>query len=181
VSAPGMFGRYAEVPVEGMTAEQRAAHRALVEGPRGGVSGPYRAWLSNPALVRSLAALDEHLNSERIALSPAEREVAILAGAVRWRAEYVIGAHVPRATAAGVPGAAVAAIVAGAVPALPDRRQRVVHDVAMGLADGGPLPPPLYEAAVEVLGHAALADLTALLGYYTAVAFTVNAYDVPAP
>jgi 4-carboxymuconolactone decarboxylase len=71
--------------------------------------------------------------------------------------------------------------VAGAVPALPDRRQRVVHDVAMDLADGGALPLPLYEAAVEVLGHAALADLTALLGYYTAVAFTVNAYDVPAP
>ncbi|HEY6758796.1 MAG TPA: carboxymuconolactone decarboxylase family protein [Baekduia sp.] len=176
-----MFGRYAEVPVEGMTAEQRAAHRALVEGPRGGVSGPYRAWVTNPALVHALAALDEHVNSERSALSPAEREIAILASAVHWSAEYVIGAHAPRATAAGVPAAAVAAIVAGAAPELDDRRQRVVHDVAMGLADGGVLPPPLYDAAVDVLGHAALADLTVLLGYYTAVAFTVNAYDVPSP
>ena len=62
-----MFGRYAEVPVEGMTTEQRAAHRALVEGPRGGVSGPYRVWVTNPALVHALATLDEHLNSDRIA------------------------------------------------------------------------------------------------------------------
>jgi 4-carboxymuconolactone decarboxylase len=131
--------------------------------------------------VHALAALDEHLNSDRLALSAAEREIAILASAVRWRAEYVIGAHVARATAAGVPAAAVVAIVAGEAPVLADRRQRVVHDVATGLADGGALPPPLYEAAVDVLGHAALADLTVLLGYYTAVAFTVNAYDVPAP
>jgi 4-carboxymuconolactone decarboxylase len=181
VNAPRMFGRYAEVPVERMSAEQRSAHRALVEGPRGGVSGPYRAWLSNPALVQALPALDEYLNSERLSLSPAELEIAILAIAVRWRAEYVIGAHVPRAAAAGAPAAAIAAIVAGELPELPDRRQQVVHDVSVGLAGGGVLPRPLYEAAVEVLGHGALADLTVVLGFYSAVSFTLNVYDVPAP
>jgi 4-carboxymuconolactone decarboxylase len=176
-----MFGRYAEVPVERMSAEQRSAHRALVEGPRGGVSGPYRAWLSNPALVQALPALDEYLNSERLSLSPAELEIAILAIAVRWKAAYVIGAHVPRAVAAGVPAAAVAAIVAGEPPELADRRQRVVHDVAIGLAGGGVLARPLYDAAVEALGHDTLADVTVVLGFYTAASFTVNVYDVPAP
>jgi 4-carboxymuconolactone decarboxylase len=181
VNAPRMFGRYAEVPVERMSAEQRSAHRALVEGPRGGVSGPYRAWLSNPALVQALPALDEYLNSERLSLSPAELEIAILAIAVRWKAAYVIGAHVPRAVEAGVPAAAVAAIVAGEPPELPDRRQRVVHDVAIGLAGGGVLARPLYDAAVEALGHDTLADVTVVLGFYTAASFTVNVYDVPAP
>ena len=33
------FGRYAEIPVDRMTAEQREGYRFLVEGPRGRLPG----------------------------------------------------------------------------------------------------------------------------------------------
>ena len=49
------FGRYAEIPVEKMTAEQQAGYRFLVDGPRGRLPGPYRVWVHNPALVHAVA------------------------------------------------------------------------------------------------------------------------------
>jgi hypothetical protein len=36
------FGRYTEIPVEKMTAEQQAGYRLMVDGPRGHLPGPYR-------------------------------------------------------------------------------------------------------------------------------------------
>jgi 4-carboxymuconolactone decarboxylase len=43
------FGRYAEITVEQMTAEQQAGYRFLVDGPRGRLPGPYGVWVHNPA------------------------------------------------------------------------------------------------------------------------------------
>ena len=34
------FGRYAEIPVEQMTAEQQAGYRFLIDGPRRRMSAP---------------------------------------------------------------------------------------------------------------------------------------------
>lgn len=39
------FGRYTELPVEQMTPEPQAGYRLLVDGPRGRLPGPYRAWV----------------------------------------------------------------------------------------------------------------------------------------
>ena len=48
------FGRYAEIPVEQMTAEQQAGYRFLVDGPRGRLPGPYHVWVHNPKLVHAI-------------------------------------------------------------------------------------------------------------------------------
>ena len=45
------FGRYAEIPVDRMTSEQREAYRFLVEGPRGRLPGPYKVWVHNPFAI----------------------------------------------------------------------------------------------------------------------------------
>jgi 4-carboxymuconolactone decarboxylase len=38
-----------------------------------------------------------------------------------------------------------------------------------------------YDDALEALGEPVVVDLIALVGYYTLVAFTLNAREVPAP
>jgi len=48
------FGRYAEIPVERMTAEQQSGYRLLVDGPRGRLPGPYCVWVYNHALTCSI-------------------------------------------------------------------------------------------------------------------------------
>lgn len=54
------FGRYAEIPVDEMTPEQREGYRFLVDGPRGRLPGPYKVWVHNPKLVHAAAPLGQH-------------------------------------------------------------------------------------------------------------------------
>jgi len=42
VSETPTFGRYAEIPVDRMTPEQQEGYRAMVNGPRGRLPGPYK-------------------------------------------------------------------------------------------------------------------------------------------
>ena len=51
------FGRYAEIPVDRMTAAQRAGYKFLVEGPRGRLPGPFKVWVHNPKLLQAAAPL----------------------------------------------------------------------------------------------------------------------------
>ena len=45
------FGRYTEIPYDGMTPEQQEGYRFLVE-VRGAAGGPSKIWVHNPKLVR---------------------------------------------------------------------------------------------------------------------------------
>src|SRR5262245_1280285 len=56
MSATPTFGRYAEIPFDQMTAEQKDGYKFLVEGPRGRLPGPYKVWVHNPKLLGRGAA-----------------------------------------------------------------------------------------------------------------------------
>jgi 4-carboxymuconolactone decarboxylase len=58
------FGRYAEIPVDRMTPEQREGYRFLVDGPRGRLPGPYKVWVHNPKLVHAAAPLGQRCRPE---------------------------------------------------------------------------------------------------------------------
>jgi len=78
------------------------------------------------------------------------------------------------------PAAAVEAIIAGLPTSFPDAREQVVYEAAMALAGGRLVPQGLCDRAVTVLGHETVTDMVVLMGYYTAVALTMNFYAVPA-
>jgi hypothetical protein len=61
MSAP-TFGRYAEIPVDRMTPEQRDGCRFLVEGPLGRLPGPYKVWVNNPKLMGYYTAVSLTMN-----------------------------------------------------------------------------------------------------------------------
>jgi 4-carboxymuconolactone decarboxylase len=178
MSGEQSFGRYRITSLDELSAEERETREMLIAGPRCGVSGPYQIWVGNAPLVRTLVDLDQHLNTTD-SLSAADREIAVLVTAERWRARYVATAHVPRAEASGVPADAAAKILAGEAPTLTDPRQQLVYSLCRQLYAGGELPDEAFEQADAVLGSRGLSDLIALLGYYTAVALTLNAYAVP--
>jgi 4-carboxymuconolactone decarboxylase len=171
------FGRLRLLRRGEVSSDERINRELLVSGPRGGVTGPYKIWVRNGPLVRALAELDTHLNSTS-SLSPADREIAILVCAERWDSAYVAKAHVPRAVESGVPGDAAAAILAGQIPSFADPRQELVYSLTRELYAGGALSDETFERAMEVFAQDGLSDLLALLGYYTAVALTLNAYAV---
>jgi 4-carboxymuconolactone decarboxylase len=173
------FGRYAEMPVEQMTAEQQAGYRSLVDGPRGRLPGPYRVWVHNPALVHAVTPLGNHFTPGQSALSEREREITVLVTCGKWASAYPTNSHERRGKEVGLPPAVVDAIVAGRPAALTDKREAAVYDMALALANGRLIPQDLYDRAVEALGHEGITDVIVLMGYYTSVSLTMNFYAVP--
>ena len=174
------FGRYAELPVDRMTPEQRDAYRAMVEGPRGRLPGPYKVWVHNPKLLRAASPLGEHFTPKQSSLSEREREIAVVIMTNRWHSQYPAAAHERRGKEVGLPAVAVEAMMAGLPTSFPDAREQVVYEVATALANGRLISDGLYERAVKTLGHEGITDMIVLMGYYTAVSLTMNFYAVPA-
>jgi 4-carboxymuconolactone decarboxylase len=174
------FGRYAELPVDRMTAEQREGYRFLVDGPRGRLPGPYKVWVHNPKLVHAAAPLGQHFTPGQSSVSEREREIAVLVMTGRWHSAYPTAAHEKRGREVGLPAAAVEALVAGQPTSFADPREQVVYEMATALAGGRLVPQGLYDRAVALLGHEGVTDVIVLMGYYTAVSLTMNFYAVPA-
>jgi len=174
------FGRYAEIPLDRMTPEQREGYRFLVDGPRGRLPGPYKIWVHNPKLVHAAAPIGQHFTPGQSSLSEREREIAVVVMTSKWHSAYPAAAHERRGKEVGLPAATVDAMVAGLPVAFPDAREQVVYEMAMALAHERLVPQGLYDRAVKTLGHESITDVIVLMGYYTAVSLTMNFYAVPA-
>jgi 4-carboxymuconolactone decarboxylase len=66
-------------------------------------------------------------------------------------------------------------------PSLPDKKARAVYAVSRELHRRRSLSDATYAAAEQALGREALVDLVGILGYYTLVSMTLNAFEVPTP
>ena len=174
------FGRYAEIPVDKMTPEQREGYRFLVDGPRGRLPGPYKVWIHNPKLVHAAEPLGQHFTPGKSSLTEREREIAVVVITSKWQSAYPTAAHEKRGKEVGLPAAAVEAMIAGPPASFTDPREQAVYEMAMALADGRLVSQGLYDRAVSVLGHERITDIIVLMGYYTAVSMTMNFYAVPA-
>jgi 4-carboxymuconolactone decarboxylase len=180
MSSTATFGRYAELPVDQMTPEQREGYRFLVDGPRGRLPGPYKVWVHNPRLVRAADPLGQHFTPGQSSLTEREREIAVIVMTSRWHSAYPTAAHEKRGKEVGLPAAAVEAMIAGRPASFPDPREQVVYEMAVTLAGGRLVSQGLYDRAVAALGHERITDVIVLMGYYTAVSLTMNFYDVAA-
>jgi 4-carboxymuconolactone decarboxylase len=180
VSETPTVGRYTEIPVDRMTPEQRDGYRAMVNGRRGRLPGPYKVWVHNPKLLRAAAPLGEHFTPGQSALSEREREIAVVVITSRWHSAYPAAAHERRGKEVGLPAATVEAIMAGLPASFSDAREQTAYEVAVSLAGGRLISQGLYDRAVKTLGHEGVTDMIVLMGYYTAVSLTMNFYAVPA-
>jgi 4-carboxymuconolactone decarboxylase len=101
MSATATFGRYAEIPLNEMTAEQRDGYKFLVDGPRGRLPGRYKVWVHNPKLLRAAAPLGEHFTPGKSSLTEREREIAVVVITSKWRSAYPAAAHERRGKEVG--------------------------------------------------------------------------------
>ncbi len=169
------------VPLDSIRLDE--AQRRVVDevraGRRGTVPANVVAWLPSPELARRAAALGEFVRYET-SLGPRLSELAILVVARHWSCAYEWAVHAVEAASAGVTTDVIDAIARGATPVLGDE-EATVFDVAQVLVVTGRVPDAAYERALVVLGEARVVDLIGVVGYYTLVAFTLNAREVPAP
>ena len=174
------MARLGVIADNGLTAEQRAARDEAVAGVRGKVPAPMIAWLRNAELARRGQKLGELLRYHTT-LEPQLSELAILVCARHWTSHHEWTAHKAIALKAGLEPETVAEIAARRTPNFADVRLRTVHDVSATLLATSRLPADLYARAKSVLGEQALVELVAILGYYSMVALTLNAFELGLP
>ena len=165
---------------DSMSPEQRAVHDRIVSGPRGEIKGPLRAALHNPELADRWQALGALLRY-RTSLTPRQSELAILVTARHCRSPFEWFAHRSEAERAGWSAQALDALLAGRCPDGMDETEIAIHRYAVELNRAHSVSDATHAACVRLLGERATVELTALVGYYTMVAMTLNAHEIPLP
>ena len=159
---------------------QQAVWDKVVSGPRGKVVGPLRAAIHNADLARNWSALGESL---RFGTSLGKRlsELAIIVTGRRWSAQVEWYVHARVAAENGVEPAVIEAIRDGRPPRFAQPDDALVYEYARLLLQDGNVPDDLHARATARFGVKGVVELTALVGYYSMVAMTLNAHDVPLP
>jgi 4-carboxymuconolactone decarboxylase len=171
--------RILEIPEDELTAEQKKVFDDLVAG-RGRLLTPYKIWIHSPKLAAAMETIGTFLNKKG-ALTEREVELTIVIIATHWQGAYVQAAHVKMCLGLGFPQAAMDAIRDGREPDLPDPREKAVYDLCrIAMAPGGG-SDEVYDRAAKLLGRDGLAEVLALLGYYSAVAMAMKLHRVPLP
>jgi 4-carboxymuconolactone decarboxylase len=153
---------------------------ALLGHPLEDTAGPANAFLHVPDLGSRAMALGAFVNTGS-ALSPRTKEIVIMTVAARWQAEFEWWAHERMATGNQVEASVVEAIARGDAPDLSDEVDRTMWSVAHQLVTTGHVDDDTYAAAEALVGPEELVKVVALCGFYTFVAFVLNAFDVDVP
>ena len=159
-----------------MTTEQARVCAETVAGQRGKIPTPMVAWLQNPELARRGQELGETLRFGT-SLSARQSELAILVCARHWTCAHVWTSHSRHAVAAGIDEDVLQDLAEGQYARLDATEVVVVQFVTM-LLETHRVDDALYSRSEAALGKAGVVELVALVGYYSLVALTVNAFEL---
>ena len=176
----GAQARFPALAPEAMSPAQRQAAEAIAAGPRGGLRGPFNAWLRSPELADRAQRLGEYLRF-RSSVPKRLNELAILITARAWDAEFEWHAHYPLALRAGLDPAVAADIAAGKRPAVMAEDEAAVFDFATELRRDRRVSEAVFARAKAALGEQGVVDLIGVLGYYDLVSMTLNVAQVKPP
>ena len=160
-----------------LTPEQTAILEAVKKG-RGFIPRPFLVWLHNPKLAVPWEAIGTYLNTGST-LTEREFEIAITVIARRTGSAFPLGAHLRNLAKTGHPQHVIDALRDGRMPQLATERERVIYEVTRTSDAPEPSTDELFDRAVAALGRDGLADLIALIGYYTGVCLAMKMHRVP--
>ena len=146
----------------------------------GALIGPFNAWLHFPQFGKPAWAFNRAM-WEHSVLPAAIHQLVILVTAAKFGARYEIYGHEYFAQRAGLAEQKIATIVAGERPADLTHDEGVAYDMAAALNRGGALPETTYRAVLTTFGDVALAEIVFLVGCFSMVGVTLNAFDASVP
>ncbi|MEE6175650.1 carboxymuconolactone decarboxylase family protein [Mycobacterium sp. 050134] len=146
----------------------------------GALIGPFNGWLHFPQFGGPAWAFNRSL-WEHAVLPPAIHQLVILVTAAKFGARYEIYGHEYFAKRAGLAEHKIATVVAGERPSDLSHDEGVAFDMAAALNRGAPLPETTYQAARQTFGENGLAEIVFLVGCFSMVAVTLNAFDASVP
>jgi 4-carboxymuconolactone decarboxylase len=178
------FGRYTEIPLDQMSAEQRKAYE-YVMNERDACIGPYKIWVEHPPVMDLIVPVGVYYKKHS-SLIDSEREIVILLTVAKWGAVFAVSDHERISSEArvysdaGLPAEKVERMIIGLPVSFDNPREQVIYEVASALINSRYVPKGLYDRAVKLLSNNGITDLTVLIGYYTMVALTLMFHDIPA-
>ena len=175
-----MTQRPIELDETALSAEQQVVFDAIASGPRGIVEGPLRVWLHSPLLAERAQALGAFCRYGT-RLPPRLSELAILVTGAFWRSGFEWAVHAPIALREGLSADVVEAIRKQERPQFHDEIEEAVYDFAIELHRDHRVSDGSYARLAGLLGTEAVVELVGILGYYTLISMTINAFDVPLP
>lgn len=157
---------------EGLSPAQQSLFDWIVES-RGEMIRPYEVLLHVPEMARPAAELGHRIRYEG-SLSDHDRELAIISTAMAHRCDFEWDSHIGLARAAGVSEDTIAAVRDGGAVGPPDG---VIVGFVRELCSTSTVPDSVHAAVVDRLGTAGAVELSTLVGYYTLLAFVMNAAE----
>ena len=167
-------------PNETMDAAQQVVLAKILSGPRGRIQGPLRAALYNPELADKWQALGALLRFGT-SLPPRHSEIAILVTGRACNSPFEWYAHRIEGEKAGIEAPILEALLARTEPPGMSEDDAIVWRYAVELNRDKSVSGPTYAAALDRFGARTVVEMTALIGYYTMVAMTLNCHEIPLP
>jgi 4-carboxymuconolactone decarboxylase len=186
------------IPPADLAPAQRALYDAITGGPRasqagtvpitdtdGQLLGPFAIMLLSPDVGNAMQQVGATIRFGT-ALTARERELAILTVAGALDSEFERLAHVPAARGLGLTEPQIDAALSGlavdglAVDGL-SADEAMVRRLARAMTVDRTLSDEEYSAGVGALGRERLAELTWLVGYYSALALSLAVFRPALP
>jgi 4-carboxymuconolactone decarboxylase len=175
-----MTDRLPPIPAADWSDAQREAARAIVEGPRGALYGPFVPLLRSPELMGHVQRLGEYLRY-RSAIGTKLSELAILVTAREWDQQVEWAIHAPVARQAGIAADVIDAIARRERPPGMAAEEEAVYEFCVELQRDKRVSEPVYRRALDLFGEQGVVDLMGVNGYYTFLAMVMNAAQTAAP
>lgn len=174
------MSRLAPFDYDALTPEQKEVADAIRSGPRGGMRGPFEAWLNSPQLATHAQLLGAHVRFGT-KLPRDVSELAIILTGKHWTAQFEFWAHARLAKEAGLPDAVIEAVRTGKTPLFDRADLQFCYDIVTEYFRTSRLSPETYASAVETWGLQGIVDLIGTVGYYGMVSMTLNIFEVGLP
>lgn len=186
MTAPPLPGVTSAARLEPLAPEQLSPEqRRLAEqiaGPRHGiVGGPFALWLRTPEIAD---AANRFGNAVRLTgrLDRKLFELIVLVVAQRWQASYEWHTHAKAAASLGLAAQVIEAIrVAGDTTGLLEPAEQLAVEATRELLQTNRWSAPLYDKLSAMFLPEERIELVSTIGFYTTVAFMLNAFEVPVP
>ncbi len=163
-----------------LSVAQQEVYDQIVGGKRGRLAGPLHVALYVPELAERWSAFGAQVRFEG-ELPQLVRELAIISVARYWNSPVEWAIHSRIAADEGLEPEIIEAIRRGESPEFDDDLQALVYEFMRQLLEFGQVVDKTYHALHKRIGAGALVELTAVAGYYSLVAMTLNVHHVPMP
>jgi len=171
--------RLSELAPESLSPEQKRVRDAIAAARGGRASGPFGVWLRVPEIADGANRLGNAIRSHG-KLEKRLFELMVLVNVRHWGANYAWQVHAEAGQEAGLAPEIIAAIRERRRPDFKRDDERLVYETVKELAETRALSDATYERALKALGLELLIELIAGCGFYTMVAMTLVAFDIPA-